>query len=335
MGMKRILNIFNRDIKNSLRDNLLIYVLFMPIVMTLLLSVFFPETRSATVSIVVQQDMEQSFVQELENYGNVEIVATRKKLESRVNDFDDAIGIVREKGQYTIITQGNEGQESSLLPMIILDKVLDPTEGVKVTTTLIGERSLSVKKIISVFLLMMGIMIGAMVIGFNIVEDKSSSVINALSVAPLTKVQFIIGRSILGAFINILQTFVIMAIVGGGQFNFLHIFITILSSLCITTIMGFYIGGTSNDQISAIANMKIGNLFFMLVPAASMLIQESKHFLLYPFPTFWIYKSFRAILAGTSELSTIILYGVYTILTSILLFLVMLKIFKRAVVMEK
>jgi len=330
MGFYKLINIAKRDLRNSLRDNVIVFMLLMPIIMSLLLSMFFPETKSDMVSLVVSKDMDQGFISQAKKYANVDVVDSRRRVEERVEDFDDAVGIAVEKGEYVIITQGNEKQISRLLPAAVLEKIINPLEDMKVKTTLIGESILSVKKVASIFLLMVGIMIGGMVIGFNIVEDKSGKTLEALAVTPLTRLEFIAGRSILGIIINLVQTFVILAIVASEGLNVLHILIIIVSSLPITAIFGFYLGGTSNDQISVIANTKIGNLFFMMVPAVSLLIPPSKHFVLYPFPTFWIYKSFNEILRGISQVESILFYGLYTLLSSMILFLILLSVLRKA-----
>ncbi len=51
------------------------------------------------------------------------------------------------------------------------------------------------------FVVIISFVLGGMIIGFNIIEEKESGALRALMVTPITKNELIFGRSILGVLI--------------------------------------------------------------------------------------------------------------------------------------
>ncbi len=123
--MKRIVSIFTRDLKNSLRDNILLYSLVAPIILALIFKFFIPNAQSAALQFAVHSDISTEVVEEFEKYGEVEMYSSMKEIEDRVNEIDDLAGIkVDTEDNYSIILQGNESHDVEVIPKMIIRDIL-------------------------------------------------------------------------------------------------------------------------------------------------------------------------------------------------------------------
>ena len=58
------------------------------------------------------------------------------------------------------------------------------------------------------FVVIISFVLGGMIIGFNIIEEKESGALRALMVTPITKSELIFGRSIMGIVIPLFHALV-------------------------------------------------------------------------------------------------------------------------------
>lgn len=320
--MKRIYAIIKRDLHSSIRDFILVYMMFAPIILAIGLMFFIPSTQSASLEFAVHENLGQEAIDIFNKYGNVETFPTLKDIKKRVNNIDDVAGINKEDGRYQLILEGNEGHDTEeISKKIIRNIVLGDKVNIDYIVNDIGIKMTPLALIGSISLLLMAIMIGGVVIGFNIIEEKESNTIKALNVTPMNRLEFIIGKSFIGTILPILQVFLILRILGIRDYDVVMVLaMTIVSSL-LSIIIGFLIGVISSNQIAGIANLKIIFTILSLAIVGAVLLPQSKHFLLYWAPPYWSFMGFRHIILKDVTWSQLGIYMTWIVGLTLLIFI--------------
>ncbi len=299
--MKRIVSIFQRDLYSSLRDNLFLYMLLMPLLLAIGFRLFIPSVQSAGLQYALLEDIGQEVIEAFEKYGKVEIYATEGEIKKRVNQMDDIAGIIlNQAGEYKIILEGNEGHDTEVIPQKILrDLVRENRVNVIYKFTDLGTVRAPTATYGTIFLVLTVILAGGMVIGFNVIEEKETQTLRALSVSPATRMEYVLGRSLIGVLLPILQVYMIFIILGVWDVNFWMVLLTTLVSTSIGLLVGFFIGGVSSNQLAGIANLKAVFLLLVLPVLGALLLSEERHVFLYWAPTYWIFMAFKGIMLKT------------------------------------
>lgn len=324
--MKRILNITKRDIKSSFRDYMVLYIMIAPLIIAFILTFFIPSAESATFNIALDSSVETELIKEFEKYGSVEIFNNKNELSNRVLGIDDVIGLTKINGEYEIIAEGNEEEELAKLPQIIINKYISEKTGtdknvINVSFSDIGYEDSPVAIIGGISVIIMCVVLAGMIVGLNIVEEKEASTISALNVSPINKAEFIIGKSILGCIIALIQIFLVLLILGFKDFDFVITLVFTLINLVIVILFGFIIGLTSSNQMTAVANIKVIFLPVSLSIIGAILLPPSKHFFLYWSPFYWMYRGYFDIMKNIAVWSNIGVFSVWILGITALLIL--------------
>lgn len=299
--MKRMLAIFRRDISSSTRDFLVIYMIIAPILLTVGLKFFIPSAASASLQFAVEEKLGSEVIEEFEKYGRVEVYTSEDEIKDRVNKIDDIAGITASSdGKFRIILEGNESHDTKEIPRKIIRGIVS-NEELKVNYVVkdIGVEMSPIAWIGAISLIIIAITMGGILIGLNIIEEKESKTIKALNVSPMSRLEFILGKSFIGIIIPIIDVFVILWILNMLDVNLYMVLVMTLVSSIIGIIVGFLIGVTSPNQIAGIANMKVLFLAVGMSIIGAILLPQSKHFFLYWAPTYWAFMGFKGIILKT------------------------------------
>lgn len=125
--IRRIIQVALRDVKNSFRDPMVLYIMFSPMLLAVLLLAVTPEQDSLSVSFALGESVPSSTVAVFETYGDVEVVAD-DALETRVRGTDEIIGVGFDT-DYFIVVEGNETAGLADLPNVILAGMTTPKIG--------------------------------------------------------------------------------------------------------------------------------------------------------------------------------------------------------------
>lgn len=320
--MKRLLKIFERDLKNSIRDSMLLYIIIAPLLLALLLRVFIPSVKDLSIEFGSAEPLNQELVETIEKFAPITFFKSTEKLMERIRGYDDFLGIRMEKGKLILITEGNEPEEYLSLASEILSYALEPIEKpFSFNESELGRKLPPLSLYGFVIVIIGSFLFGGMIIGFNIIEEKEEETLKALRVTPMSTFEFIAGRSLIGFFAPIFHAFVVVWILGISGFNPLMLFVLTISGSVIGVVFGFWIGVISTNQMNGIANMKIS--FFMLVLPVFLAITlpEKSHFLLYWAPTYWTFVSVKKLLLEVQTWSEMLKDITFIIGTSMLFIL--------------
>lgn len=323
--MKRIVSIFKRDASSSIRDFLIVYMIIAPILLAIGLRLFIPSATSASLQFAVDDRVGNKVIEEFEKYGKVEMYSSLKEIENRVNKIDDIAGITKnDEGKFIVILEGNESHDTKEIPKKIIrsivgDKVIEANYFVSD----IGVQMAPVAWIGGISIIIMAITIGGILIGLNIIEEKESGTIRALNVSPMNRFEFILGKSIIGIVVPVIDVFLILWILNMLNINLgMMIIMTLVSSL-IGIVIGFLIGLTSPNQIAGIANMKMLFIVVGISIMGAILLPEGKQFLLYWAPTYWSFVGLKGILLKTITWHQLGIYVAWILGLTILIFLLL------------
>jgi ABC-2 type transport system permease protein len=165
-------------------------------------------------------------------------------------------------------------------------------------------------------------------VGINLVEEKESNTLSALNVTPLTRWELYSGKIVFGLILSLIHVFAVTLIMGYGDVNFLMILAASLSSVFIATVLGFLTGAIADNQVGAIALVKLSFMPVMLSFAGAIIIPERWQVFLYWSPFYWDYRVLEGILVKTIEWSQVIYFCSLILITSTAFYLV----FRRKII---
>lgn len=323
MSIKKIFNVFRLDLANSKRDKVMIYTLLAPIILAFVLKLISPGFQNLSVNFVsLEGDTE--LVGRLERYGNVELSPTLEKLKERVLDSGDTVGVYLKDGTYSLLMQGNEPEEIQALAKLALSGILsEGISGVEFETTDNGKTLPPMTLFGFSFVVVLSFTLGGFIIGFNIIDEKESGAMRALMITPISKSEFIVGRSIIGVAVPLIHALLAVLVFAIGGIDILKLIIVTISSSFIGIAMGFLIGVMSSNQMSGLANMKISVLLLLMPVMLAFVLPENRQFIFYWSPTYWSFAALRDILNQSSEWATFLIQLLWITLTTAVIFMIM------------
>ena len=239
-------------------------------------------------------------VETIRTYGAVSLHDDLAALEERVAAGDDVAGIARDaEGGLYVILQGDESHDTVELSQALVRAIehgLDPS--VVVTESDIGAVRSPVATYGFIMLAMTSLMMAGFVIGFNVIEEKESDTLRALTVTPLRRGEYIAGRSLVGVAMPLLHLAGLGWILGVANVHWGMLAATIAATSLSGILLGFLIGVLSNNQMSGIANGKVLFMLYSIAPVGAMVLPESRAFLLYWAPTYWGFRAMQGIVLG-------------------------------------
>ena len=101
--LKRIGSFIRKDYTNSIRNNMVIYMILFLVLLSVGLKLFMPSATEMEVTIAVDNTIDSRVISQLEKYGNIELYQGRKEVEERVKRLDNISGITKEDSEYVVL----------------------------------------------------------------------------------------------------------------------------------------------------------------------------------------------------------------------------------------
>jgi len=321
----KIIAVFLRDMKVSLRDFIALYIIAFPLLFALIINLFLPGINDSTVTLALLENDDPEHVAYYRDYAVVELFETAEDIRHRVAKRDNIVGILPEKGDYHILAQGNEPE--GLIDYVKTLRAYEyfgvTAEDTSVELVDFGRTIPPMKKLFVNVAIMLGSVLGGMLIALNIVEEKVDNTVSAINVSPISRGEFIMGKSIIGIVVPVAGLLVMLVITGFGTVNLLQIMLMMLASSIISVLVGFIEGINNDDVMNAAGNIKILFLPLMGSVAAAELLADKWQKFFYWIPFYWTYKANDLILSKSGSWGEILLYTAIVIMISSLVFLVL------------
>ncbi len=322
MSFKKIVTIFNRDLKNARRESIGLVIIIMPIMIAFGITLFTPGLNDTTVNLALLSSDSKEHIGYLEQFAKIEIFDSVPEIESRVNKRDDVAGVIPEGNRYLIVLQGNESEiiENYCKSLNALYELGATQEESTAVIYSFGHTVPPLKTMLVNMLISMTIMLSGMLIAISIVGEKADNTISAINVTPVSQNSYIIGKSLMGGFVSMVSIILALVINGYYDINWFMIILVSLSSLILSMVVGFVQGVSSDDIIEASANVKM----IMLPVAGSIagyeLLADKWQWTMYWSPFYWAYKANLLVLSKTADWKTVLFCTLMVFLLSMIIY---------------
>ncbi|KAB3533500.1 ABC transporter permease [Alkaliphilus pronyensis] len=314
--MKRIISIITQDLSTALRDNILVYMLIAPLLLSFGASMLIPSVEDTSIRFAVENSLQKELVMDLREYGEVEEYDSIDEVRNRVEKNDAIVGVVEGEGKLTLLFEGNEPQEVIDTYKAVLSNIMSNKSNVDVQHKSLDQRGSILKEFITIAMIMTTLMISGVISGFNIVAERESKAINAIAVSPLTTRGYIMARGILSNIIAIILAIGSSIILVSFNIDYSNLLIILILSSFLTTLLGLIVGAFAQNQLTAIAVIKLLTPLYVAIPMLSFLIPDRLSFLLYWLPNYWQFQALSNIYFSFPQEVTFLNASILTFITS-------------------
>jgi len=324
--IKKIFTIFNRDLLSARRDVMAMYMIVIPLLLAVGITLFAPGLNDTTVNLAMLKSDDIEHIEFMEQFAKVELFNNADELETRVVKRDDIAAIAPKGNGYEIILQGNEAEivEDYAVQLNTLYELGSTKEETTAQMISFGRTVPPLKTMLVVMLISITIMLAGMLIAMSIVEEKVENTINALNVTPISQTGFVIGKSLLGGVAAMIGIIGAVLITGYYDINWFMIVLIGFTSLMLSLVVGFLQGLYSADVMEAAQNVKM--IFFPIAGsiAGYEFLADKWQWTMYWSPFYWAYKANVMILSKTADWGTVLLSAAMVIGLSLVVYLVSL-----------
>lgn len=293
--MKRIWNVIRQDLTLSMRDNIMIYMMAAPILLTLLMKVFVPTLERVDYSFAVGPSVEEEVISRLTNYVTVERYDSRAEVEERVRRSDDFPGLVREDGAYSLILEGNEDHQNvEAFQMVAERGIVGESDTVFVDVQLGDKGSFALEYVMATLVLMCTLLSGA-IMGFNMVNDRYRNTIRAFSVSPLRMREYTLGKSLFALVQSLITGIVSVLIMFGGDADYGLLIMILIAATPLSALFGMMMAQFADNQITALGVIKFLMPVYLSIPILSIFVPAKWHPFFYIFPNYWVFVSMERV----------------------------------------
>ncbi|MFC2007937.1 ABC transporter permease [Chloroflexota bacterium] len=324
--IKKIFKVFKRDLLSARRDVMAMYMIVIPLLLAVGITLFAPGLNDTTVKLAMLESDDIEHIEFMRQFAKVELFDSTDELERRVVKRDDVAAIAPKGNGYEIILQGNETEivEDYAVQLNTLYELGSTREETTAQLISFGRTVPPLKTMLVVMLISITIMLAGMLIAMSIVEEKVENTINALNVTPLSQTGFVIGKSLLGGVAAMTGIIGAVLITGFYDINWFMIILVGLTSLILSLVVGFLQGLYSADVMEAASNVKL--IFFPIAGsiAGYQFLADNWQWTMYWSPFYWAYKANILILSKTADWGTVLLSTVMVVSLSLIVYLVSL-----------
>ncbi len=325
--LKRILNLFRQDLTVITRDSIVLYVFAAPVLLAVLGRLLLPAFQDTVPTVAVDPAVPPAILERLEDYADVVAVDSAAEVERRVLQNDDVAGLRPADANgpsaadatsgnagssgaaggagaatYELVLQGNESPESRELFQTIAAAVFGHIQPVPVNFEVLADSEDNFTAYATLIMVLVATLLGGMIAGFNIVDDRNTGAVNALAVSPLRLRDYLASRAMFCMLFAVAAGLVVTLIVLGGGVPLGSLVVALIIGTPLVVIIGYAMGLIAKDQIAAIGLGKILIPVYMVPATIPIFIPQSWHPIFYPFPNYWYFVAFENIFIGSSTL---------------------------------
>lgn len=193
-------------------------------------------------------------------------------------------------------------RRDSILLYVILSPVLlavgislfVPSTGGAGVTFAVGP---NVREVLTLVMVMLASLIGGMTIGFNIVEERSNRITNALAVTPIKLRTYLGAKAVFAGSLGLFVSVCLVVIILGFRLPWGRLLLAVVLSTMMAALFGYAMGRLAENQISALGLMKILMPAYLTIPLVSIFVPTQIHWVFVIFPQYWLFSAFQALLA--------------------------------------
>jgi ABC-2 type transport system permease protein len=286
--MNAIVNVMKRDLIRSIRDNTLLYVILSPIMLALIALFVLPAVTNPEIHLIVDNALSTGFEFKTLTVSSIKFVS-EDEIEETVRNQSHTIGVTGVTGNYSILVNDTFAASAEnfikreLYPSLNHQAVMKTNKG----------NSQMAREYTLVFIIMTTILLGGMVAGFLIVEERSLKTLEATAVSPLTITSYMFSKSFLSFIIPLVIGVVVNLLLTGTSWSPGNYLITALGGFPLGILLGLIMGYLADNQIAALGIVKLLMPVFLTIPVVSLFTPASVRWVYFIFPNYWLFESLK------------------------------------------
>ena len=309
MDMQRIWTLLGKDLRLGSKNFLSIYVLIMPIVLTLLVSLVFGDLFAQTPRLGIYDAGQNSgFTQPLIEHPsiNTAVYTSEEALKAAVErgtvevglslpvGFEEQLASETEAVNLTIYRWGEMGARSGLhLESLISRAIIDGTSIDELPVTVnehqIGEANTATwaQRLMPLLLIISTVIGGIFIPASSLIEEKQKRTITAITTTPASMLDVYLSKTLFGVLISVVMAVVFLALNRAftGQIGLL-LFVILLGGM-LSSLSGIIMGSYSKDMDSFMGMIKAMGLL-LYAPGLLQLFPKVPEWIGRIFPTYYI-----------------------------------------------
>ncbi len=330
ISVRRVLSLMRQDFTTALRDNIMVYIIIAPLLMAFALRLLIPAAESSRLVFAVDNSMSPDVVEKIREYGDVELY-DRAGVISRVERLDAAVGVLSDTGRLYFLFEGNEPRPLIQAYQVILEDINRGDAVADYDDVNLGPGRSITYDLIALGLIMGTVFFAGVISGFNIVDERDTRAIHALSVSPVRIREYAAAR---GTFATVLAAIVAASasrVMVGPSIDLLRLLALVILSAPLMALVSLLIGLFSHNQITAIAILKIAMPVYVALPLGTIYVPQKLQFLFYILPSYWQFEALKALYAPSLMAHGFWFSGLMTFVTGGLYLLMAANAFRRRV----
>jgi ABC-2 type transport system permease protein len=324
MNTRRIFRIVRKDIAVGPRSPLLLFVVLMPLIMTLALQLVFGDLFAPRPSLAVLDQGVSKIGRLIEDRQGIEVVQAKDlaELKRMVADHEVDAGLVLADGFDQALREGRRpllelyiSGESyavnrlvlSITTLDIIREVEGRTPPVRVVVNDLGSNdpipiATRMTPLVAMFAF---IMAGLFVPASSIVDERERKTITAVLTTPTSIGEFLCAKSALGVLFAFVMAVATLALNNALTGNLGALLLVLAVSAVFWSLLGLVVGLLAGNSQTLFAIVK-GSGIFLAGPAIFYLFPDWPQWIAKVFPTFWAIDPLWRILADGATLTDIL-----------------------------
>lgn len=305
MSLTRALKVLGKDFRLGPRSPVFLWVLFLPLLFTLILQVTFGSLFDPKPRLGIVDEGSSTITTAVQGMEGIELAllddAEDLKAKVEANDLD--AGLVLQSGFDDQVRAGTRpplefyvGGESLASNRIILAvttiDLVREVEGnaapVDVTVESLGEEGLPISVRLVPFIMMYALVVASVFLpAFSLADEREKGTLNALIVTPVKLTEVVTAKGILGVILAFAMTILTLWLNDALGANPLALLVVLLFGAILCVEVGL-IYGTASKDVTAVFTLIKGTAILLIGPTAFYIFPDWPQWIAKLFPTYWV-----------------------------------------------
>ncbi|MDH3499991.1 MAG: ABC transporter permease [Acidimicrobiia bacterium] len=322
MSLTRTLRVLRKDLRLGPRSPIFLWVLVLPILITLVLQVAFGGLFDARPRLGIVDQGNSSVTTAVQGLDGVDAIVLgdvdQLKRQVEANDLD--AGLVLQAGFDVDVRAGNRpplefyvGGESRASNRIILAvatvDLIRQVEGtpspVDVQVVALGDEGLEISVRLVPLIVMYALLIAAVFLpSFSLADEREKRTLEALVVSPLRLSEVVLAKGILGFGLAVPMAIVTLWLNGALVSNGLALIVVLALAGLVLVEIGLIYGTVSKD-VTAVFTLIKGTGFILMAPTIFYIFPDWPQWIAKLFPTYWVINPMYEVVINGARLGDV------------------------------
>ncbi|MBD3399253.1 MAG: hypothetical protein GF399_02855 [Candidatus Coatesbacteria bacterium] len=307
--LKRLTTSLGREYKYLFRNRMVLFGLFGPLLMVFILQLILPAATSFELELAVREELPAAVRDELAGLAELVVAADVDELHAITARFSDTPGVVLRDGRLTLLLQGNEADnvvEAAGRAVAVAQAVLDGRPPPQPDITVVVDEDNALARWRGIFartFALFGITVGSLAVGFSLMEERLCGVTAALSVSPLRRGEYLLGKTLAAGLLSLVLPPLIYLLLGVGA-DWGALLLVSVVGVTVGAGIGMLLGLYADSEMQLMTYFK-ALAVIIFPPIVAALVPAAWHPTMWWLPTYWLGRGYAA--AAAADWSALLL----------------------------